>query len=271
MEKLKQRVVMYHGGCRDGFGAAWAAHCRFKDNADYIPITHHQPLPEFETESDLWFLDICPRAQVLVSLLDGRHRVHILDHHVTTEEVVESIQSPFLEVAYDVERSGAVIAWEYFFPRRKVPKLLRYIEDRDLWKWSLDGTEEVTEALSALKWTFPLFDRLHKHTSELDQLAKAGHLMVAFKKKCVTDIVKRARFQDIGGHQVPVVNSDSFMSTVGAALAEAHPGAAFSAVWFELQDGRRKWSLRSIGEFSVAEVAQQYGGGGHKNAAGFVK
>ena len=34
-------------------------------------------------------------------------------------------------------------------------------------------------------------------------------------------------------------------------------------------DGRWQFSLRSEGEFDVSAVAQQYGGGGHRNAAGF--
>jgi oligoribonuclease NrnB/cAMP/cGMP phosphodiesterase (DHH superfamily) len=29
-------------------------------------------------------------------------------------------------------------------------------------------------------------------------------------------------------------------------------------------------ALRSVGDFDVSEIAKQYGGGGHKNAAGFI-
>jgi nanoRNase/pAp phosphatase (c-di-AMP/oligoRNAs hydrolase) len=30
------------------------------------------------------------------------------------------------------------------------------------------------------------------------------------------------------------------------------------------------YSLRSIGDFDVSELAKRYGGGGHKNSAGFT-
>lgn len=38
----------------------------------------------------------------------------------------------------------------------------------------------------------------------------------------------------------------------------------------ELSDGRFKVSLRSKGDIDIERVARQYGGGGHKNAAGFT-
>jgi len=38
----------------------------------------------------------------------------------------------------------------------------------------------------------------------------------------------------------------------------------------ELDGGKYKFSLRSKGDFDVSKIALRYGGGGHKNAAGFV-
>ena len=38
----------------------------------------------------------------------------------------------------------------------------------------------------------------------------------------------------------------------------------------ELDDGRYKFSLRSKGELDVSKIALSFGGGGHKNASGFV-
>jgi nanoRNase/pAp phosphatase (c-di-AMP/oligoRNAs hydrolase) len=43
---------------------------------------------------------------------------------------------------------------------------------------------------------------------------------------------------------------------------------AFAACYWDTPEGR-VFSLRSIGDFDVSEIAKQYGGGGHKNASGF--
>ncbi len=46
------------------------------------------------------------------------------------------------------------------------------------------------------------------------------------------------------------------------------PTTRVSLLLIELPDGRTKVSMRSRGDLAVNEIAMQYGGGGHKNAAG---
>lgn len=272
MAQIKQRVVLYHGSCKDGYGAAWAAHLHFGDKADYIPVFHYKPLPVFQPESEIWFLDYCPRAQQLVELLDAGHQVNILDHHAKpTKDVLDSVQHPNLKAILDLEQSGAVIAWKHFFPRRKVPLLLLYVQDRDIWTQKYEETEAATEGLEALAWTFDLWTRLVKHPEDLEQLIRSGALLVSNKKRVVARVLERVYFETIGGYEVPTVNSDSHMSDVGNAMALAHSDRAFACVWFQMADGRRKYSLRSVGDFNVAEIAEKFGGAGHKNAAGFIK
>lgn len=271
MTKLKQRVVLYHGSCKDGFGAAWAAQLHFQDTADYIPAFHHKPLPVFQPSSEIWFLDFCPRAQQLVEILDAGHQVTVLDHHATTVETLGSIKSPNLKSVLDMEQSGAVISWKHFLPRRKVPMLLQYVQDRDLWTHKFEETDAVTEALEALNWTFDLWTRLVKHPEDMEQLVRSGTLLVSNKKRAVARVLERVYFETIADHEVPTVNSDSHISDVGNAMALAYPDRAFACVWFQMPDGKRKHCLRSIGDFDVAEIAQRYGGGGHKNAASFMR
>jgi phosphoesterase RecJ-like protein len=52
--------------------------------------------------------------------------------------------------------------------------------------------------------------------------------------------------------------------------ARAIAGVEAVALARELPDGGLKVSLRSRGEVDVEKIARQYGGGGHKNAAGFT-
>lgn len=43
----------------------------------------------------------------------------------------------------------------------------------------------------------------------------------------------------------------------------------FAVGWFQRGDGKYAYSLRSRGEYDVSKLAVRYGGGGHRNAAGF--
>ena len=74
---------------------------------------------------------------------------------------------------------------------------------------------------------------------------------------------------DRGGLRVEAVNAAFQRAQIGHALAErAAYGAPVGAVYRSV--GRRvDVSLYSIGDFDVAAVAAKYGGGGHRNAAGF--
>ena len=71
----------------------------------------------------------------------------------------------------------------------------------------------------------------------------------------------------IGGYRVPVANLPYTMSSdAGHELAKGRP---FAACYWDTPEGR-VFGLRSSDEgVDVSEVAKQYGGGGHRNAAGF--
>jgi nanoRNase/pAp phosphatase (c-di-AMP/oligoRNAs hydrolase) len=58
-----------------------------------------------------------------------------------------------------------------------------------------------------------------------------------------------------------------FASELGNRLAEQ--STSFGLVWQLAANGEAKASLRSKGDFDVAAIAVRYGGGGHRNAAGF--
>lgn len=58
-----------------------------------------------------------------------------------------------------------------------------------------------------------------------------------------------------------------FASEAGNKLAEK--SGTFGATWCAGDNGKIFFSLRSIGNYDVSEIARFYGGGGHKNAAGF--
>ena len=79
---------------------------------------------------------------------------------------------------------------------------------------------------------------------------------------------QRARMGQIAGYQVPIVNAPAHIgSELLHQLSDGHPFAAA----YEDKPERRTWQLRSGGEHAidVSEIAQKFGGGGHKNASGF--
>jgi nanoRNase/pAp phosphatase (c-di-AMP/oligoRNAs hydrolase) len=72
-------------------------------------------------------------------------------------------------------------------------------------------------------------------------------------------------------YDVPVVNvADRTLSDTLNELCRLHPKASFAVGWNQLSNLMFVYSLRSIGNFDVSAFAKKYGGGGHKNASGFI-
>ena len=57
-------------------------------------------------------------------------------------------------------------------------------------------------------------------------------------------------------------------SDVGHELA--NQSGTFGLLWYVDKDNRCKCSLRSNGDYDVSAIAKVFGGGGHRNAAGFT-
>lgn len=106
---------------------------------------------------------------------------------------------------------------------------------------------------------------------DLDQNHKniiaQGNAILRALDKHVDGQLKNASRIKLGGHVVPCINTTYAVSELVGTLAES---AHFAVGWFQRQDGRFVYSLRSRGDFDVSDVAKAFGGGGHRNAAGFT-
>lgn len=258
-------VVLYHGNCYDGFGAAWAARLSLGDDARYVPVTHGRPVPEMESGSDVYILDFSYPRAVLLELADQMASVVVLDHHKTAEEALAGLQAPGLRVVFDMNKSGAVLAWEHFHPDTRVPDLLRYVEDRDLWRFALRESEEIGAAMRSWPFRFDVWDDL-----TIERLAADGIAILRQTKQMVQMICAQAAFGDVGGERCVVVNATAFWSEVGHHLLEEWPAAPFAASWYISKHGEKIWSLRGRGDYDVSALAKRFGGGGHHDAAGFT-
>jgi hypothetical protein len=142
--------------------------------------------------------------------------------------------------------------------------LIGYVQDRDLWRFRLPNSREVTAALASYPMDFAVWSGLDVAT-----LAREGAAILRFRDQTVRTMVEFARMGEVGGYRVPIVNATAHWSDVGEAMLQRFPEAPFVAAWFEDAEGGRRWSLRSRADFDVSEVAKALGGGGHRQAAGF--
>ena len=265
-------AVLFHGpSCNDGFTAAWAAWTVMGDNADYIPVNYGDKVPDVSSYTDLYIVDFSYPAATLLELAVGR-RVVVLDHHRTAEQDLKDLNLPNEGmIKFDMNKSGAVLAWEFFHPKIALPKISEYVQDRDLWQWKLSHSKEVSAALDLTERTFAGWSEFNQQLLDDDgynNIIVTGSAILKFINQKVDLACKKARLGVLAGHEVPIVNSAIWQSEIGEKLCGNYP---FAAVFYINTDGKYVYSLRSRSEFDVSAVAKNFpGGGGHKNAAGFV-
>jgi oligoribonuclease NrnB/cAMP/cGMP phosphodiesterase (DHH superfamily) len=270
------RTCYFHAGCPDGFGAAYSAWRAWGERGRYVPRGHEDPFDPLAHEGDLVvFADIAPTNAQLRDLGEVAERVVVLDHHFSARQSFEADPSLAIFLAgrghrvhFDLEHSGAVLAWQYFHPDDPVPDLLRYVEDQDLWTWKLPASEAVNAAIGSYPREIEVWDDLARRPWE--ELAQEGEPIVRAMR---TEVVRSLRFAHplrIDELRLEAVNSVHHRSHIGHAVAaRAAFGAKIAAV-YRISGTRVDVSLYSIGEFDVSAVAARFGGGGHRNAAGFA-
>jgi nanoRNase/pAp phosphatase (c-di-AMP/oligoRNAs hydrolase) len=270
MENLKNIVVIYHDQCRDGFGAAYAAWKKFGDTASYIPRKTQDPVPEGLVDKEIYIVDYSYNKAQLDTLVAKNTSVVVIDHHATSKEAVKSFEGN----VFDMEHSGAVLAWQYFHPNTEVPKLLLYIEDHDLWLFKMEFNREFGAALGEYDQDFETWDRLVDNLSDRDDFSKflsMGETIARFEDAHVQKLLAFKEKVLFEGNEIYAVNcSRIYRSIVAHELSTLNgkEGGIEMAIVYYRYDGKVHCGLRSNGDVDVSKMAQKYGGGGHKNASG---
>ena len=261
---MKDIVVIYHANCPDGFGAAYAAWKKFGDNASYIPQKTQESVPEGLVDKELYIVDYSYPKEILSKLIEANKSVVVIDHHESAREAVTS----FVGNVFELDHSGAVLAWNYFHPTAPTPKLLLHIEDSDLWKFALPETKAFVARLWQTKFDFATWDKMARdleNPEKFSEFIKKGEAALEYKHLYINELLTYQEKVEFDGHETLAVNcARPYRSDVGNLLAKKT--GTFGIVWYHYE-GAFHISMRSIDDFSVADLAKKFGGGGHKNAA----
>lgn len=262
----KKIAVIYHGNCPDGFGGAWAAWLKFRDKAEYTGATDRVNPPAGLKGKKVYFIDWVYPEETTAQVMQEAEEVIAIDHHATSEKAVRMVP----EHVFDTAHSAAVLAWQYFHPKKAVPKLLKHIEDYDLWKYDLRDTKIVNAYITSSPFEFKAWNKMakdfEKNTTRKPYLMK-GESILQFRDRQIQDIADNAELVEFFGYRVFAVNSPVFPDQLGNILAERKP--PFSIVWRVNRDKLRV-SLRSIDGFDISGFAKHFGGGGHPQSSGFT-
>lgn len=268
-------VVIHHGNCVDGVGSAFLL-ARHLGQPSVIPAQYDDDLPGEVDGSDVYVADFCYGHEQMIQLGERASRVLLMDHHATARDSIPDVYEllpagpitdrPRLAAVFDMELSGMGIVAACFEDDHWLTK---YVQDRDLWKWEIEGGGEVFATITSHPLTIDTFKMVS--AAGPDRTISEGRAIVRYRNQLIDYLVSLARPMEVAGHADIWAVASPYMvgSEVAGRLCAERDPERFGAYYIDHPDGVRQWGVRSIDGRSARAAAESMGGGGHGNAAGF--
>ena len=262
--------VLYHDDA-DGYASALSAYLSLGDDATYITVQYGQefPVKDLRDHDTVYILDFSYPKEILEDIHSKVKQLVVIDHHETAMRQLDHL--PY--AIFDMTKSGARLSWEYFHPGIEVPEIILLVEDRDLWKFTLEDTKAFDAGMRATgKYTdIHFWAVVYVDTVLRNKIIEDGRLLVRDLESRINSFVKnpsKYRVVDIDGHRVVVYNATDNISELGNAF-NTTLDIDYSISYFFTNKGELVLSYRGVkGRVHVGDICQKLGGGGHAAAAG---
>nr|MDP2190753.1 DHHA1 domain-containing protein [Rhodoferax sp.] len=269
-----QPLVIYHGrNCPDGFAAALAAWLFYAGQAEFLGLDHGDiksvdDLPALVGRA-VYILDFSFSLELLRRIEERAAKLVLLDHHKSAADRLTGFSCRCGIVHFDMHKSGAKLAWEFFQPGQAVPDLVRFVEDRDIWVWQYPESAGFLAALDMEPFEFARWNEIAAFDAmQLSGYIERGRAMDEKFSKLAAGIAEGAQALTFNGVSGLMVNASGvFHSVIGHMLSKQ--SSTFALMWSVDKSGVIKVGLRSQPSFNCIPLAESMHGGGHAQACGF--
>lgn len=295
--------VWVHGGCPDGTGAAAIAllHSMLSKRAISLTFLHYGDVAPSAKGKRVVVFDFSFDDESTLRLITEAVVFSVYDHHEGQEVVMNKYRS---NCFFDNTRSGAVLAWKFFFGSSAIPLWVLCVEDRDLWKWELEQTKAFCTFLSygtdgtPLGWLKILYDlspeKLRIACDSLcggDRISdwlggetpgklgtdwqiyiSTGKRYAEVEEILIARQVKVFIKSKFCGFLTGVGNVTMLISDTCNSFLKSNPDYDVAMSW-RFNSWSKTWDFsvrsRDGDKANCFTIAKKFGGGGHKRAAGF--
>lgn len=278
----------------DGVGCAVLAKLAFGrevdvEYCDYSDI--NEKINEYLSTNDdcdscICITDISVNGDI-AKLLDGRGRVHLLDHHSTAIELNKySWCKVMVEDLNGSKTSGTSLFFHWLCingclsedleNNKSLDRFVQVVSDYDTWRWSSLGEKGII--CKQVNDLFYLYGRerfirwclSEIHDEVFPRLYYSDEFILSIKQHEIDDYVeeknKKMITMEMCGHVCGIVFAERFFSELGNKLCKMNPEIDF-VVMIDM-DGTVSYRTLKDGIDLGKDVAKLFGGGGHPKAAG---
>ena len=199
-----------------------------------------------------------------------------IDHHKSSLELIE--KHPELKSLKGIrsnEYSGAALTFMYFTNKafKEIPTFVKYVSDYDTWKFNYKdslnffyGLQTNEYGATDIIWDTFYNEYLETKEDTLNNVVEKGKIIDKYVK--LTDretFLELAFASSFEGIKCWAINSNK-----GSLIFGDNYNDYPLAITFSFDGNEYTYSLYSSAEnVDCAKMAEKYGGGGHKGAAGF--
>lgn len=276
-------LVISHEDDIDGLGGVILGYLAFKD-IDYmlIHVKEQTEIVDFVKNSNyekVFITDLGLEDKIADEINELGMNILHFDHHETN---VYASKYAFSTV--EIQRNGiSTCGTELFYLYLKENNLLkdnalikRFVEDTrayDTWDWVKNNNVEANDLNKLFSivgidtYISKMVDKLRNNNKDIfDETDKyLIELNTQEENKLIELSDKSLIIREKDGLKFGIVFGNKFLSIIGNTLCNRHPELDYMLLIDPLE---KKVSLRSV-RIDVSKVAESYGGGGHKYAAGF--
>lgn len=273
-------TVYYHGGCADGFIAAWLVWRDARDGTKFIPCQRsHIPKPADYTDKCVLILDLMFPPGIMSDIRAMAEGLLVIDHHVGSEA---DLLATGIEHKVDTNHCAAVLTHKWTGTCYQ-PPFLNLIEIHDLHKGNPTELQEAAEFVAGLiaetEWNFKCVPSFN-YDDEIYSLQRIGKHILAERRRAADMAVKYAalslvRFRSDGPIPpgellfVATTNVSGYTSEVSQALFEKYPWLDIVVMYYgDTINEVTQFSLRSQ-KYDLVPLVRSIepNAGGHQQAA----
>ena len=275
-------IIIYHSKDLDGFCSAAVCKRKYPD-ATLIGYDYGQPFPwdKIDNAEPVIIVDVSLPMEDMHRLLDHTGDLTWMDHHISAIEDCgnypnwpDYAATRFTKVL-QVGIAACEIAWNYLFPDEPMPLAVKLLGMYDTWRQNDPEHNQDTEVLPfqygmRLKCdsaeSFPSF--LFENRIYTDPVKREGFAVLKYQKQ-QDKLSMYGSFEcDFLGYKAIMCNIRGAGSLAFESVLQPHHQLM---VGFGYTGRQWSFSLRTDKEdVDVSAIAKQFGGGGHRKAAGFA-
>lgn len=276
-------LVISHEDDIDGLGGVILGYLAFKD-IDYmlIHVKEQTEIVDFIKNSNyekVFITDLGLEDKIADEINELGMNILHFDHHETN---VYASKYAFSTV--EIQRNGiSTCGTELFYLYLKENNLLkdnalikRFVEDTrayDTWDWVKNNNVEANDLNKLFSivgidtYISKMVDKLRNNNKDIfDETDKYLIELNTHEENELIELSDKSLIiREKDGLKFGIVFGNKFLSIIGNTLCNRHPELDYMLLIDPLE---KKVSLRSV-RIDVSKVAESYGGGGHKYAAGF--